>query len=147
MNTNYENRVEWTPDMMLEIKLSEPDDFLKTKETLSRVGVLSKKEKTLYQSVHILHKKSKYYLVSFKELFLLDGKYNNLTVNDIQRRNRIAYLLQDWGLVKIVEPEKFQDVCPMNQIKVIPHKEKQNYNLVSKYTIGKKIHTEETEIV
>jgi hypothetical protein len=138
MNTNYETRVEWTPDMMLEVKLSEPDDFLKAKETLSRVGVLSKKDNTLYQSVHILHKKSKYYLVSFKELFLLDGKYNNLTINDIQRRNRIAYLLQDWGLVKIVEPDKFQDVCPMNQIKVIPYKEKNNFNLVSKYTIGKK---------
>lgn len=145
MNTNYETRVEWTPDMMLEVKLSEPDDFLKAKETLSRVGVLSKKDKTLYQSVHILHKKSKYYLVSFKELFLLDGKYNNLTVNDIQRRNRIAYLLQDWGLVKIVEPDKFQDVCPMNQIKVIPYKEKENYNLVSKYTIGKKLHKEDEE--
>lgn len=139
MNNNYDNRVEWTPEMMLEVKLSEPDDFLKAKETLSRVGVLSKKEQTLYQSVHILHKKSKYYLVSFKELFLLDGKYNNLTVNDIQRRNRIAHLLQDWGLVKIVEPDKFQDVCPMNQIKVIPYKEKGNYNLVSKYTIGKKL--------
>lgn len=139
MNNNFETRVEWTPDMMLEIKLSEPDDFLKAKETLSRVGVLSKKDNTLYQSVHILHKKSKYFLVSFKELFLLDGKYNNLTVNDIQRRNRIAFLLQDWGLVKILHPEKFQDVCPMNQIKVIPHKEKNNYNLVSKYTIGKKV--------
>ncbi len=139
MNSHYENKVEWTPEMMLEVKLSEPDDFLKAKETLSRVGVLSKKEQTLYQSVHILHKKSKYYLVSFKELFLLDGKYNNLTLNDVQRRNRIAYLLQDWGLVKIVEPEKFQDVCPMNQIKVIPYKEKGNYNLVSKYTIGKKL--------
>ena len=145
MNNNYENRVEWTPEMMLEVKLSEPDDFLKAKETLSRVGVLSKKEQTLYQSVHILHKKSKYYLVSFKELFLLDGKYNNLTINDIQRRNRIAYLLQDWGLVKIVEPDKFQDVCPMNQIKVIPYKEKGNYNLVSKYTIGKKIPKEPEE--
>jgi hypothetical protein len=142
MTTNYDIRVEWTPDLMLEVKLSEPDDFLKAKETLSRVGVLSKKEQTLYQSVHILHKKSKYYLVSFKELFLLDGKYNNLTVNDIQRRNRIAFLLQDWGLVKIVQPEKFQDVCPMNQIKVIPYKEKQNYNLVSKYTIGKKVPVE-----
>lgn len=145
MNNNYENRVEWAPDMMLEVKLSEPDDFLKAKETLSRVGVLSKKENTLYQSVHILHKKSKYYLVNFKELFLLDGKYNNLTINDIQRRNRIAYLLQDWGLVKIVEPEKFQDVCPMNQIKVIPYKEKNNYNLVSKYTIGKKIPKEQED--
>lgn len=146
MNINYETRVEWTPDMMLEVKLNEPDDFLKAKETLSRVGVLSKKENTLYQSVHILHKKGSYYLVSFKELFLLDGKYNNLTINDIQRRNRIAYLLQDWGLVKIVDPEKFQDVCPMNQIKVIPYKEKGNYNLVSKYTIGKKPQQEvETE--
>lgn len=145
MTNNYENRVDWTPEMMLEVKLAEPDDFLKAKETLSRVGVLSKKEQTLYQSVHILHKKSKYYLVSFKELFLLDGKYNNLTINDIQRRNRIAFLLQDWGLVKIVEPENFQDVCPMNQIKVIPYKEKENYNLVSKYTIGKKVISEPTE--
>jgi hypothetical protein len=145
MTNNYENRVEWTPDMMLEIKLAEPDDFLKTKETLSRVGVLSKKEQTLYQSVHILHKKSKYYLVSFKELFLLDGKYNNLTTNDIQRRNRIAYLLQDWGLVTIVDSEKFQDVCPMNQIKVIPYKDKGEYNLVSKYTIGKKVPIEPEE--
>lgn len=142
MNNNYETRVEWTPDMMLEVRLNEPDDFLKAKETLSRVGVLSKKDNTLYQSVHILHKKGSYYLTSFKELFLLDGKYNNLTVNDLQRRNRIAFLLQDWGLVKIVHPEKFQDVCPMNQIKVIPYKEKGNYNLVSKYTIGKKVSPE-----
>ena len=139
MNNNYETRVDWTPDMMLEVKLNEPDDFLKAKETLSRIGVLSKKDNTLFQSAHILHKKGCYFIVSFKELFLLDGKYNNLTVNDIQRRNRIAYLLQDWGLVTIVNPENYQDVCPMNQIKVIPYKEKNNYNLVSKYTIGKKL--------
>lgn len=145
MANTYENIIEWSPELMLEVKLSEPDDFLKAKETLSRVGVLSKKDNTLYQSVHILHKKSKYYIVSFKELFLLDGKYNNLTINDIQRRNRIALLLQDWGLVKIVNPDKYQDICPMNQIKVIPYKEKQNYNLVSKYTIGKKVFTETNE--
>jgi len=145
MNTMNENKVDWSLESMLEIKLSEPDDFLKVKETLSRIGVLSKKDQTLYQSVHILHKKSKYYLVSFKELFLLDGKYNNLTLNDVQRRNRIAFLLQDWGLVKIVEPDKFQEICPMNQIKVIPHKDKSEYNLVSKYTIGKKSETEVSE--
>ena len=145
MNNNYETRVDWTPEMMLEVKLDAPDDFLKAKETLSRVGVLSKKDNTLYQSAHILHKKGCYYITSFKELFLLDGKYNKLTVNDLQRRNRIAYLLQDWGLVKIVNPEKYQDVCPMNQIKVIPYKEKNNYNLVSKYTIGKKLPREEQE--
>lgn len=139
MNNNYETRVDWIPEMMLEIKLNEPDDFLKTKETLSRIGVLSKKDNTLFQSAHILHKKGCYFIVSFKELFLLDGKYNNLTVNDIQRRNRIAHLLQDWGLVTIVNQENYKDVCPMNQIKVIPYKEKNNYNLISKYTIGKKL--------
>ena len=139
MTNIVEPQVDWSPDLMLEVKLNQPDDFLKAKETLTRVGVLSKKENTLFQSVHILHKRGCYYITHFKELFLLDGKYNNLTINDIQRRNRIAHLLQDWNLVSIVSPEKYQDVCPMNQIKVIPFKDKDNYSLVSKYTIGKKL--------
>jgi hypothetical protein len=142
MTNIVEPQVNWSPDLMLEVKLNQPDDFLKAKETLTRVGVLSKKENTLFQSVHILHKRGCYYITHFKELFLLDGKYNNLTINDVQRRNRIAHLLQDWNLVTIVSPEKHQDVCPMNQIKVIPFRDKDNYSLVSKYTIGKKVPVE-----
>jgi len=145
MTVSYENKVEWNPSMMLEVILSEPDDFLKIRETLSRIGVASRKEKTLYQSCNILHKLGKYYICSFKELFALDGKYCSLTLNDVQRRNRVAFLLQDWGLLKIVHPEKFQDVSLLNQIKVIPFKEKLEWNLVQKYTIGKKIVQKENE--
>jgi hypothetical protein len=138
MTTINEPQVNWTPDMMVEITLSEPDDFLKVRETLTRIGVASRKEKKLYQSVHILHKQGRYYLVSFKELFALDGKHANLTVNDIQRRNRIIKLLSDWGLVSVVNPDKVSDIAPLNQIKVLPYKEKDDWILEAKYSIGKK---------
>lgn len=141
MTNSHENKVEWNPSMMLEVSLSEPDDFLKIRETLSRIGVASRKEKTLYQSCNILHKLGKYYICSFKELFALDGKYCSLTLNDIQRRNRIAFLLQDWGLLTILDPDRFMDVAPLNQIKVISFKDKNDWNLIQKYTIGKKTET------
>jgi hypothetical protein len=145
MTTINEPQVKWTPDMMVEISLSEPDDFLKVRETLTRIGVASRKEKKLYQSVHILHKQGKYYLVSFKELFALDGKYANLTVNDVQRRNRIIKLLSDWGLVTVVNPDKITDIAPLNQIKVLPYKEKDEWILEAKYSIGSKKRGVETE--
>jgi hypothetical protein len=138
MTTINEPQVNWTPDMMVEITLSEPDDFLKVRETLTRIGVASRKEKKLYQSVHILHKQGKYFLVSFKELFALDGKHANLTVNDVQRRNRIIKLLSDWGLVTVVNPDKVSDIAPLNQIKVLPYKEKDEWILEAKYSIGSK---------
>lgn len=138
MTTINEPRVNWSPDMMVEITLSEPDDFLKVRETLTRIGVASRKEKKLYQSVHILHKQGKYFLVSFKELFALDGKHANLTVNDIQRRNRIIKLLSDWGLVTVVNPDMVSDIAPLNQIKVLPYKEKDEWILEAKYSIGSK---------
>ena len=138
MTTINEPKVKWSPDMMVEITLSEPDDFLKVRETLTRIGVASRKEKKLYQSVHILHKQGKYFLVSFKELFALDGKHANLTVNDIQRRNRIIKLLSDWGLVTVVNPDKVSDIAPLNQIKVLPYKEKDEWILEAKYSIGSK---------
>ena len=127
----------WTPEKMIEILLSEPDDFLKVRETLTRIGVASRKEKKLYQSCHILHKQGKYFIVHFKELFALDGKRANLTQNDVQRRNRIIQLLSDWGLVTIIEDEKL-DIAPLNQIKVISYKEKGDWTLETKYNIGKK---------
>jgi hypothetical protein len=145
MSTINEPQVKWTSDMMVEITLSEPDDFLKVRETLTRIGVASRKEKKLYQSVHILHKQGKYYLVSFKELFALDGKHANLTVNDIQRRNRIIKLLSDWGLVTVVDPDKVSDIAPLNQIKVLPYKEKDDWVLEAKYSIGSKKKVVETE--
>jgi len=145
MTTINEPQVNWSPDMMVEISLSEPDDFLKVRETLTRIGVASRKEKKLYQSVHILHKQGKYYLVSFKELFALDGKYANLTVNDVQRRNRIIKLLSDWGLVTVVNPDKITDIAPLNQIKVLPYKEKDDWILEAKYSIGSKKRVVETE--
>ncbi len=128
----------WTPDKMVEVSLAEPDDFLKVRETLTRIGVASRKEKKLYQSCHILHKQGKYYIVHFKELFALDGKKANLSVNDIQRRNRIIQLLSDWGLVTLIEPDSVLDIAPLNQIKVIAYKEKQEWILETKYNIGKK---------
>jgi hypothetical protein len=131
--------------MMVEVTLSEPDDFLKVRETLTRIGVASRKEKKLYQSVHILHKQGRYYLVSFKELFALDGKHANLTVNDVQRRNRIIKLLSDWGLVSVVNPDKVSDIAPLNQIKVLPYKEKDEWVLEAKYSIGKKGRTQDSE--
>lgn len=145
MKSSHENKVEWNPSMMLEVSLSQPDDFLKIRETLSRIGVASRKDKILYQSCNILHKLGKYYICSFKELFALDGKYCSLTVNDLQRRNRVAFLLQDWGLLSIVEPDNFKDVAPLNQIKVIAFKEKDEWTLIQKYTIGKKVITEEED--
>tara|TARA_B100001093_G_scaffold238530_1_gene228515 strand:+ start:42 stop:464 length:423 start_codon:yes stop_codon:yes gene_type:complete len=127
----------WTPENMIEILLSEPDDFLKVRETLTRIGVASRKEKKLYQSCHILHKQGKYFIVHFKELFALDGKRANLTHNDVQRRNRIIQLLSDWGLITTAIDEKL-DIAPLNQIKVISYKEKGEWSLETKYNIGKK---------
>ncbi len=130
--------VQWTRDSMVEVKLSQPDDFLKVRETLSRIGVASRKEKKLYQSCHMLHKQGRYYIVHFKELFALDGKTANLTQNDVQRRNRITQLLSDWGLITIVNDETITDIAPLNQIKVLAYKEKGEWELESKYNIGKK---------
>ena len=132
-----EPEYQWSPDKMVEILLSEPDDFLKVRETLTRIGVASRKEQKLYQSCHILHKQGKYYIVHFKELFALDGKRANLSVNDVQRRNRIIQLLSDWGLGTTLVDEPL-DIAPLNQIKVISYKDKGNWTLETKYNIGKK---------
>lgn len=145
MSQNIEPQVHWTPDMMVEVLLAEPDDFLKVRETLTRIGVASRKEKKLFQSCHILHKQGKYFLTGFKELFALDGKPTNITVNDIQRRNRIIRLLADWGLVTVVNPEMIQDIAPLNQIKVLPYKEKHEWILEPKYNIGKKVRPTENQ--
>ena len=146
MSVINEPIVIWTQDQMVEVILNEPDDFLKVRETLTRIGVASRKEKKIYQSCHILHKQGKYYLVHFKELFALDGKHANLTVNDVQRRNRIIQLLADWGLIEIVKPEKITDIAPLNQIKVLAYKDKGDWILETKYNIGaKKKKVEETE--
>tara|TARA_B100001287_G_C22378675_1_gene387703 strand:- start:152 stop:580 length:429 start_codon:yes stop_codon:yes gene_type:complete len=126
----------WTPDDMLEVSLNEPDDFLKIRETLTRIGVASRKDNKLFQSCHILHKQGRYFIVHFKELFLLDGKPSNLIENDIQRRNTITTLLSDWGLVTMVKPSQAKDVAPLRQIKVIPFKEKSQWELCPKYNIG-----------
>ena len=136
MSTDIE--IQWQPSDMLEVNLAEPDDFLKVRETLTRIGVASRKEKKLYQSCHILHKQGRYYIVHFKELFALDGKKTNLSLNDIQRRNRIAKLLFDWGLITIVDEARMEDVAPLNQIKVLSFKEKDDWTLESKYNIGRK---------
>ena len=130
------NLVEWNPLKMLEITLTEPDDFLKVRETLTRIGVSSRRDNTLYQSCHILHKQGRYFIVHFKELFLLDGKKSNLEENDILRRNTIALLLQDWGLVDIQNKDMVKASAPMRQIKIISYKEKANWNLQPKYNIG-----------
>ena len=143
MTTTVEPTFDWSQEKMLEVVLNEPDDFLKVRETLTRIGVASRKEKKLYQSCHILHKQGKYYIVHFKELFALDGKYANITVNDIQRRNRIIKLLVDWGLVELLEEEKIMDIAPLNQIKVIAYKEKGEWSLEQKYNIGSKKKKEE----
>ena len=132
-----EPEVKWSQNQMVEVTLNEPDDFLKVRETLTRIGVASRKEKKLYQSCHILHKQGKYFIVHFKELFALDGKKANLSVNDVQRRNRIIQLLSDWGLISTVIDETL-DIAPLNQIKVISYKEKGNWTLETKYNIGKK---------
>jgi len=123
----------------IEVTLNEQDDFLKVRETLTRIGVSSRKEKVLYQSCHILHKQGKYYIVHFKELFALDGKPSNISENDIQRRNAIANLLEEWGLVKILNPKLMEDnIAPLHQVKIISFKEKEDWSLITKYNIGKK---------
>ena len=134
-----ENSIEvknWTPNDMLEVSLNEPDDFLKIRETLTRIGVASRKDQKLFQSCHILHKQGRYFIVHFKELFLLDGKPSNLIENDLERRNTIATLLSDWGLVTILNEEVAQNCAPLRQIKIIPYKEKSQWNLCPKYNIG-----------
>ena len=136
--TAISDEVKWTVESMVEVVLKEPDDFLKVRETLTRIGVASRKEKKLYQSCHILHKQGRYYIVHFKELFALDGKKANLSTNDVQRRNRIVQLLSDWGLISISAKESIADVAPLSQIKVLSYKEKGDWTLESKYNIGKK---------
>ena len=144
MSVVTEPTVDWSPDQMVEVSLGEPDDFLKVRETLTRIGVASRKEKKLYQSCHILHKQGRYFIVHFKELFALDGKRANLTVNDVQRRNRIAQLLADWGLIKIANADQISDIAPLNQIKVLAYKEKGDWILETKYNIGRKKTEEES---
>ena len=147
MSVVKEPEVKWSPDQMVEVTLNEPDDFLKVRETLTRIGVASRKEKKIYQSCHILHKQGRYYLVHFKELFALDGKHANLTVNDVQRRNRIAQLLSDWGLIGINDSAQIKDIAPLNQIKVLAYKDKGDWILETKYNIGaKKKKPEEGEV-
>ena len=128
----------WSSSDMLEVTIKQPDDFLKVRETLTRIGVASRKDKTLYQSCHILHKQGKYYITHFKELFALDGKKSTLVENDIQRRNTIALLLQDWNLIEVVNTTMVENKPPLSQIKLLPFKEKKEWNLVAKYNIGKK---------
>ena len=142
--TDENVEISWSPEQMVEVTLRQPDDFLKVRETLTRIGVASRKEKKLFQSCHILHKKGKYYIVHFKELFALDGKHSNLTTNDVQRRNRITKLLSDWGLVVMVDESSVEDIAPLNQIKVISFRDKKEWSLESKYNIGKKKTTEES---
>lgn len=132
------NLIEWTPNSMLEVTLNEPDDFLKIRETLTRIGVASRKDKRLYQSCHILHKQGRYFIVHFKELFLLDGKKSNLEENDVARRNTIAMLMSDWGLLSLENRDAAQPLAPMRQIKIIPYKEKNDWELCPKYNIGNK---------
>ena len=131
--------IKWSIEDMLEVTIKQPDDFLKVRETLTRIGVASRKDKTLFQSCHILHKQGKYYIVHFKELFALDGKTATLSENDIQRRNTIAILLADWSLIDIVKKEAAENKAPLSQIKVLPFKEKKDWILSAKYNIGKKI--------
>ena len=127
-----ETEIQWKQTDMVEVVLGEPDDFLKVRETLTRIGVASRKEKKIYQSCHILHKQGKYYIVHFKELFALDGKKTNLSLNDVQRRNRIVQLLSDWGLIAVVNADQIADLAPLNQIKVLAFKEKNDWTLESK---------------
>jgi len=138
-----ENEIQWNQSDMVEVTLGEPDDFLKVRETLTRIGVASRKEKKIYQSCHILHKQGKYYIVHFKELFALDGKNTNFSSNDLQRRNRITQLLSDWGLISVVDSDCIKDLAPLNQIKVLSFKDKGDWTLESKYNIGRK--KQETE--
>jgi len=132
--------IKWTQEQLLEVGLNEPDDFLKVRETLSRIGVASRKERKLYQSCHILHKQGRYYIVHFKELFALDGKRTNISTNDLSRRNTIANLLQDWGLIQIMS-ESSHEAAPLSQIKILTYKEKNEWLLETKYNIGKKRET------
>jgi len=134
-----EEIISWSQGDMLEVTIKQPDDFLKIRETLTRIGVASRKDKTLYQSCHILHKQGKYFITHFKELFALDGKKSTLVENDIQRRNTIALLLQDWNLIDITDVARVENKAPLSQIKVLPFKEKNEWNLTAKYNIGKKI--------
>jgi hypothetical protein len=143
MSVVIEPEYSWAPDKMVEVFLNEPDDFLKVRETLTRIGVASRKEKKLYQSCHILHKQGRYFIVHFKELFALDGKKANLTINDVQRRNRITQLLVDWGLVTVKTVESIRDIAPLNQIKVLSFKDKNDWDLETKYNIGKKTNSAE----
>ena len=135
---SIDSELQWKPSDMVEVVLAAPDDFLKVRETLTRIGVASRKEKKIYQSCHILHKQGKYYIVHFKELFALDGKNTNLSLNDVQRRNRIIKLLSDWGLLTLVNESLIEDLAPLNQIKVLSFKEKGEWTLESKYNIGRK---------
>ena len=143
MSVVIEPTVDWSSEKMVEVSLSEPDDFLKVRETLTRIGVASRKEKKLYQSCHILHKQGRYFIVHFKELFALDGKRANLTINDVQRRNRISQLLADWGLISILNVDQISDIAPLNQIKVLSYKDKGDWILETKYNIGRKKTEEE----
>ena len=138
MSVVIEPIYDWSPSKMIEVALAQPDDFLKVRETLTRIGVASRKEKKIYQSCHILHKQGKYFIVHFKELFALDGKKANLSVNDFQRRNRIVQLLADWGLVNVISSDMVTDIAPLNQIKVISYREKGDWKLETKYNIGKR---------
>ena len=134
-----EETINWSQEDMLEVTIKQPDDFLKVRETLTRIGVASRKDKTLFQSCHILHKQGKYFITHFKELFALDGKKSTLTQNDIQRRNTIALLLQDWNLIDVSDKSRTEDKAPLSQIKVLPFKEKSEWSLSAKYNIGKKL--------
>ena len=145
MSVVTESEIKWSSDQMVEISLNEPDDFLKVRETLTRIGVASRKEKKIYQSCHILHKQGRYFLVHFKELFALDGKHANLTTNDVQRRNRIAQLLADWGLVEVLDVDQIKDIAPLNQIKVLAYRDKGDWILETKYNIGSKKKKNEEE--
>ena len=138
MSIVTESEIKWSSDQMVEISLNEPDDFLKVRETLTRIGVASRKEKKIYQSCHILHKQGRYFLVHFKELFALDGKHANLTSNDVQSRYRIAQLLSYWGLVEVLNTDKIKDIAPLNQIKVLAYRDKGDWILETKYNIGSK---------
>jgi len=146
MSVVIEPTVEWSSEDMVEVSLSEPDDFLKVRETLTRIGVASRKDKKLFQSCHILHKQGRYFITHFKELFALDGKEANLTENDIERRNTIAQLLADWGLIAIINATVAEKKAPLSQIKVLSFKEKNEWDLQAKYNIGKKIEDESTEV-
>ena len=145
MSVVTESEIKWSSDQMVEISLNEPDDFLKVRETLTRIGVASRKEKKIYQSCHILHKQGRYFLVHFKELFALDGKHANLTSNDVQRRNRIAQLLSDWGLVEVLNTDQIKDIAPLNQIKVLAYRDKGDWILETKYNIGSKMKKNDEE--